>query len=130
MNTDRIGIMEQEAIWIFILDALLYTVGDCLFNAFQVLLHFRYSLTDLHNGLIDYLLGCLKNCDVEALESYEYELESDFLRQLHGIHDVATYFSKMRLFASPIQPAHERGLWGDTFCIWWLSNSLNISVGI
>jgi hypothetical protein len=85
---------------------------------------------ELHNGMIDYFLGCLKNGDTEALESYEYELESDFLRQLHGIHDVATYFSKMRLSASPVLPAHERGLWGDTFCIRWLSNWLNISVGI
>ena len=49
---------------------------------------------------------------------------------MHGIHDVATYFSKMWLSTSPILPAHERGIWGDTFCIWWLSNWLNISVGI
>jgi hypothetical protein len=115
---------------IFRLDAFSYTVGDCLFDAFQVLLHFLYSSTDLRNGLIDYFLGCLKNGDVEALESYEYELESDFLRQLHGIHDVQMYFSKMRLSASPILPAHERGLWGDTFCIRWLSKWLNISIGI
>jgi hypothetical protein len=107
---------------LFRLDAFLYTVGDCLFDAFQVLLHFCYSSTDLRNGLIDYILGCLKNGDIEALESYEYELESDFLLQLHGIHDVTTYFSKMRLFSSPILPAHERVLWGHTFCIRWLSN--------
>jgi hypothetical protein len=81
-------------------------------------------------GLIDYFLGCLKNGNAKALESYEYELESYFLQQLHGIHDVATYFSKMWLFASPILLAHERGLWGDTFCIRWLSNWLNISIGI
>jgi hypothetical protein len=115
---------------IFRLDAFSYTVGDCLFDAFQVLLHFHYSSTDLHNGLIDYLLGYLKNGDAEALDSYEYKLESDFLQQLHGIHDVATYFSKMRLFASPILPTHERGIWGDTFFIWWLSNWLNISIEI
>jgi hypothetical protein len=66
--------------------------------------------------LIDYFLGCLKNGDVEALELYEYELASDFLLQLHGIHDVTMYFSKMWLSASAILPAHERGLWGDTFC--------------
>jgi hypothetical protein len=115
---------------IFRLDAFSYTVGDCLFDAFQVLLHFCYSSTDLHNVLIDYFLGFLKNGDTEALESYEYELESNFVRQLHGIHDVATYFSKLRLSASPILPAHERGLWGDTFCIRWLSNWLNISIEI
>jgi hypothetical protein len=90
---------------LFRLDAFLYTVGDCLFDTFQVLLHFQYSSTELRNGLIDYFLTCFKNGDVEALQSYEYELESDFLRQLHGIHDVATYFSNMRLSASPVLPA-------------------------
>ena len=115
---------------VFRLDSFSYTVGDCLFDAFQVLLHFHYSSTDLCNGLIDYLLGCLKNGTVEALESYEYELESDFILKLHGIHDVTTYFSKMRLSASAILPAHERGIWGDTFCIWWSSKWLNISIGI
>ena len=107
---------------IFRLDAFLYTFGDCLFDTFKVLLHFRYSSTELCNGLIDYFLTCFKNGDVEALQSYEYELESVFFRELHGIHDVSMYFSKMQLSASPVLPAHERGLWGDTFCIWWLSN--------
>ena len=65
---------------LFRLDAFSYTVGDCLFDAFQVLFHFHYSSTDLRNGLIDYFLGCLKNGDDEALESYEYKRESDFLR--------------------------------------------------
>jgi hypothetical protein len=115
---------------LFRLDAFSYTVANFLFDAFQVLLHFLYSSTDLCNGLIDYLLGCLKNGDAEALESYEYKLEYDFLRKLHGIHDVATYFSKTRLSASPIPPTHERGIWGDTFCIQWLSNWLNISIVI
>jgi hypothetical protein len=115
---------------LFRFDAFSYTAGDCLFDTFQVLLHFGYSSTELRNGLIDYFLACFKNGDAEALNSYEYELESDFLRQLHGIHDVATYFSKMWLSASAALPAHERGLWGDTFCIRWLSNWLNISVGI
>jgi hypothetical protein len=54
--------------------------GDCLFDTFQVLLHFRYSSTELRNGLINYFLTCFKNGDVEALQSYEYELESDLLR--------------------------------------------------
>jgi hypothetical protein len=93
-------------------------------------MHFGYSSTDLCNGLIDYFLGCLKNVNTKALESYEYELEYDFLWQLHGIHYVATYFSKMWLSTSPIRPTHERGIWGDTFFIWWLSNWLNISNGI
>jgi hypothetical protein len=65
---------------LFRLDAFSYTVGDCLFDTFQVLLHFRYSSTELHNGLIDYFLTCFKNGNAEALQSYEYELESDFLQ--------------------------------------------------
>jgi hypothetical protein len=97
---------------LFRLDAFSYTVGDCLFDAFQVLLHFHYSSTDLCNGLIDYFLDCLKNGDVEALESYEYELASDLLWQLHGIHDVTTYFSKMWLSASAIL-LHMRGDFGE-----------------
>ena len=107
---------------LFRLDAFSYTVGDFLLDTFQVLLQFRYLSTELRNGLIDYFLTYFKNGDAEALQSYEYELESDFLRQLHGIHDVVTYFSKMWLSASSVLPAHERGLWGDTFCIRWLSN--------
>ena len=39
---------------LFRLDAFSYTAGDCLFDAFQVLLHFRYSLTEMRNGLIDH----------------------------------------------------------------------------
>ena len=56
---------------IFRLDAFLYTVGDCLFDAFQVLLQFHYSSTELRNGLIDHFLACLKNGYVEALDSYQ-----------------------------------------------------------
>jgi hypothetical protein len=75
-------------------------------------------------------LDCLKNGDAKALESYEYILGSDLLWQLHGINDVTTYFSKMWLSASAILPADERGVWGDTFCIWWLSKWFNISIGM
>ena len=64
---------------LFRLDLFSYTVGDCLFDTFQVLLHFFYSSTELHNGLIDNFLICFKNGDVEALQSYEYEPKSDFL---------------------------------------------------
>jgi hypothetical protein len=89
---------------LFRLDAFSYTAGDCLFDAFQVLLHFRYSSTELRNGLIDHFLACLENGNIEALESYQYELASDFLYQLHGIHDVSTYLSKMWFSASATLP--------------------------
>jgi hypothetical protein len=106
---------------IFRLDAFSYIVGDCLFDAFQVLLNFRYSSIDLRNGLIYHFLDYLESGNVEALDSYQYKLASNFLFQLHGIHDVTTYFSKMWLSTFATLPTHERGLWGDTFCIRWLS---------
>jgi hypothetical protein len=59
---------------LFRLDAFSYTVGDCLFDTFQVLLHFRYSSIELRNGLIDYFLSYFKNGDAEALQSYGYKI--------------------------------------------------------
>jgi hypothetical protein len=111
---------------LFRLDTFSYTMGDYLFDAFQVLLHYRYSSTELHNGLIDHFLACLENGKVEALESYQYELAFDFIFQFHGIHDVITYLSKMRLFESATLPPRERGIWQDTFCIQWLAKWMNI----
>jgi hypothetical protein len=115
---------------LFRLDAFSYIAGDCLFDAFQVIFHFHYSSTELCNGLIDHFLDFLENGNVEALESYQYELASNSLFQLHGIHDVSTYISKMRLSVSATLSPHERGLWGDTFCIRWLAKWMNISIGI
>lgn len=34
----------------------------------------------------------------------------------------------MRLFAKPCTPPTEVGLWGDIFCIHWLSNWLKIQI--
>jgi hypothetical protein len=45
---------------IFRLDAFSYTVGDCLFDAFQVLLHFRYSSTDITQWIDRLFLGLFK----------------------------------------------------------------------
>jgi hypothetical protein len=115
---------------LFRLDAFSYIVGDCLFDAFQVLLNFHYSSTDLRNGLIYHFLDYLESGNVEALDSYQYELASNFLCQLYGIHYVTTYFSKMWLSTSATLHAYQRGLWGDTFCIRWFSKWLNISIGI
>lgn len=52
------------------------------------------------------------------------------LSQLHGIHDVDTYLHKMKFSASNSNFESERGLWGDTFCIRWLSKWLNIPIGV
>jgi hypothetical protein len=43
----------------FRLDAFSYTAGYCLFDAFQVLLHFCYSSIEQRNRLIDHFLSCL-----------------------------------------------------------------------
>jgi hypothetical protein len=115
---------------LFRLDAFSYIPGDCLFDAFHVLLHFRYSSIELRNGLIDHFLACLQNGDLEAFQSYEYELATDFLYQLHGVDNVHTYLSRMRLSASPNLNINNRGLWGDTFCIRWLAKWLNIPVAV
>ena len=62
---DTYSIVHESIDWvlhrngIFRFDAFLYTVGDCLFNVFQVLFHFRYSSTELCNGLIDLFLAYL-----------------------------------------------------------------------
>ena len=59
---------------LFRLNAFSYTVGDSLFDSFEMLLHFRYTSNELRNALIDHFIFCLKNNDVEAIQSYQYEL--------------------------------------------------------
>jgi hypothetical protein len=54
----------------------------------------------------------LHNGNIDALESFQYELAYDFMYQLHGIHDVGTYLSKMWLSTSANQPENERGTMG------------------
>jgi len=76
---------------LFRLDAFLYMVRDCLFDSFEVLLHFRYTSNQLRNGLIEHFRLFLNNNDVEAIESYEYE---------YGINDIGTYPHKMCFLAS------------------------------
>ena len=102
---------------LFRLQQFAYTPGDCLFNAFEVLLHFRYSSIELRNGIIDHFLNCLQQNDTEQKESYQYELDPIMLYQLHGIHDVDTYLRRMHFSSSNSNFQYERGLWGDTFCI-------------
>jgi hypothetical protein len=67
--------------------------------------------------MIYHFLVCLHNGNVDALESFQYELASEFLYQFHGINDVGMYVSNIQLSAYANQPENERGLWGDTFCI-------------
>jgi len=95
-----------------------------------MLLHFRYTSNELRNGLIDHFLFCLKNNDIEAIQSYQYELAPDFLYELHGVNDIGTYLHKMRYSASTNIKESDRGLWGDTFCIRWLAKWIDISIAV
>lgn len=115
---------------LFRLDAFSYTVGDCLFDSFKMLLHFRYTSNQLRNGLIEHFLFCLNNNDVEVIESYEYKLAPNFLYELHGINDIGTYLHKMRCSTSTNIKEYDRGLWHDTFCIRWLAKWLDISIEV
>lgn len=115
---------------LFRLNAFSYTVGDYLFDSFEMLLHFRYTSTELRNGLIEHFLFFLNNNDVEVIESYEYELAPDFLYELHGINDIGTYLHRMHCSASTNIKESDRGLWGDTFCICWLAKWLDISIAV
>ena len=77
-----------------------YTAGDYLFDELQVLLHLRYSSIDMYHGMIYHFLLFLHNGNVDALESFQCELTFNFPYQLHGIHDVGMYLSKMCLSTS------------------------------
>ena len=115
---------------VFRLNAFSYTIADCLFDLFEMLLHFRYTSNELRNALIDHFLFCLKNNGVEAIHSYQYELAPQFLYELHRVNDIATYLHKMNYSASTNIKESERGLWGDTFCIGWLVKWLDISIAL
>ena len=97
---------------LFKLAAFSSTATDCLFHALHALFHFCYSSIELHHALVDKLIFFLHNGNIYALESFQYEFVLEFLYQLHGIHDVCTCLSKMRLSTSTNQPKNERGLWG------------------
>ena len=112
----------------FRLKSFAYNVGDCLFDSFHILFHMRYSSMEIRNGIIDHFLYCLQNNDPKALFSYSYELDSQTLYELHGLTDFDTYIRRMRLSAISTMTSNECGLWGDLFCIKWLSKWLNIEV--
>ena len=92
--------------------------------------HFCYSSIELNHALVDKLIFFLHNGNIYALESFQYEFVLEFLYQLHDIHDVGVYLSKMWLYASMNQSENERGIWGDTFFIRWLANWLKISITV
>jgi len=78
-------------------------------------LHFHYSSIELQNGSIHNFLVSLDNKDIDALQSYQYELGSCFLQDLHQIPDTKTYLSKMQLFASSNVNENENELSTHTY---------------
>ena len=45
---------------LFRLENFAYAVGDCLFNALQVLLDFRYTTTEIRESIIEHFKACLE----------------------------------------------------------------------
>ena len=117
-------ILEKEGL--YILNSFKYIVGDCLFDSFQYLLHNKYTSTKLQKGTIDYYMSCLQRGEKDAIDSYNLELNSQTLYDLHKVTSIASYLHRMQLSASPTRGNSEIGLWGDVFCIHWLSKWLNI----
>ena len=112
------------------LDNFAYTPGDCLFDAFHVLLHNRYTSIELRNGAIQHFKYCLQTNDKEALVSYQHELNTYSLMEMHNVNDPEVYLEQMSKSASSLLPLEDRGLWGDMFCIHWLSKWLSIPIRV
>jgi hypothetical protein len=80
---------------LFRLDAFFHTLLHILYLMHSTSpLHFHYSSIELQNGSIHHFLVFLDNKDIDALQSYQYELGSYFLQELHQIPDIKTYLSK------------------------------------
>ena len=73
------------------LNEFAFTVGDCLFDSFQVLVHSKYTSHELRTSTIDYFRTCLANNDPEAISSYTNELHIESLIEMHGIDDCTIY---------------------------------------
>lgn len=72
-----------------------YSMGDCLFNSFYLLLHMHYTSLELRNGIIDHFINRLELNDDEALFSYKHELDAKVLYEMHGLNDIDTYLRRM-----------------------------------
>lgn len=72
---------------LFPLEYFSYTVGDCLFDSLQVLLHFHYTSNELQNGLVDYFMLLLSKGDFDALQALVHELHPEILYEIHNLYD-------------------------------------------
>ena len=65
------SILENHGL--FHLQNFAHLIGDCIFNALQVLLNFRYTSIEIREGTIEYFRACLQKQDKEAIMSYQIE---------------------------------------------------------
>ena len=93
------------------LDNFAYTPGDCLFDALHVLLHNRYTHIEPREGAIQHFKYCLEKNDQEALASYQHELNTYSLMEMHNVNDPEVYLEQMSKSASSLLPLEDRGLW-------------------
>ena len=126
MNIDSV----LENYGLFRLQNFAYVMGDCLFNAFEVLLHFRYTSIEIRERVIEHFRACLQKRDEKAIESYQVELNSHSLMEMHKLTDPKVYLNKMSKSTTTNIAPNDRGLWGDGFCIHWASNWLKIPIQV
>ena len=101
-----------------------------MFNALEVILHFRYTSTKIREGTIEHFIAYFQKQDTEAIASYQLELNSDLLIEMHNISELEEYLNKMSRSTSIDIAIDNRGLWGDIFCIHWASNWLRIPIRV
>ena len=73
------------------LDNFAYTPGDFLFDALHVVLRNRYTFIELREGVIQQFKYCLEKNDQEALASYQHELNTYSLLEMHNVNDLDVY---------------------------------------
>ena len=64
----------------------------------------------------------------EAIRYYKNELHPCSLWEMHKLTDKEVYLHKMSKSASIAIVPCDRGLWGDIFCVHWISNWLKSPV--
>jgi hypothetical protein len=119
-----------EKYGLFHLQNFAYVVGDCLFNALKVILHFRYTSIETREDIIEKFRACLQKQDEEAIKSYQLELNSYSLMKMHKLNDPEVYLNKMSKSTGANIALDDRGLWGDDFCIHWASNWLKLPIQV
>jgi len=95
---------------LFCLRNFAYVVGNCLVNALQVSFHFRYTSTEIREGIIEHFRTCLQKQDKKEIASYQLDLSICSLVEMHKISDLDEYLNQMtRLTSINITP-HDRVL--------------------